>query len=251
MSFKVIWDPKDDFGILGVMSKDGKTMFEDLPSIVQDAVEVATEAHRGQQRKDYITPYIVHPWCVLKICIDCEWHFTDEELAAFVLHDVVEDTKWPRKGENLDENLLRAKQFQELVDLFGVETTSIVWLLTKPVGAECRRLIYRTSLRRVAPSVIAGKLADALHNLMDLPPYLVKEEHECDHCDGKGFYLNGSDEANCVQCKGDGVIRIMFADFFKEKVRQDVLPLIPILRMHGTSWHKVANWFETRIMRFL
>lgn len=259
MKFDVEWSQEDEFRILSVTSRYGKTDFTEMPPLVQKAIIVATEAHRGQFRKDEKTPYIVHPWCVLKIAIDCEWHFTEEELAAFVLHDVVEDTQWPvqeackcvnKELFSVNEAQLRARQFQELVKEFDVETTSIVWLLTKPVGHECRRKIYRTSLRRVAPSVIAGKLADALHNLSDLPTGIVSSAlKQCPKCGGDG--KQSYPQFKCIQCGGSGKVPMAFDEYFKQKVREDVLPLIPILRMHGNMWESIANWFESRIMRLL
>ncbi len=249
MEFEIHWDPKDKFNILGVTTKYGPTLYQELPAIVRKAVDVATEAHRGSYRKDQVTPYIVHPWCVLKICIDCEWHFTDEELAAVVLHDVVEDTQWPYPRLVDVQISVRTAQFKALLDIFGPETTSIVWLLTKPEGEAFRRQIYTVSLRRVSPSVIAGKLADALHNLSDLPAGLIREEHVCPECQGRPRTGGGGE--SCRACGGSGRIRIMFDEYWREKIKSDILPLISILRMHGPMWQSVANWFETRMMRLL
>lgn len=59
--------------------------------MLNEAVEFAARAHRGQCRKGSDTPYITHPMEVVSICMS----ITDdiEVLSAAVLHDVVEDTE--------------------------------------------------------------------------------------------------------------------------------------------------------------
>src|SRR5690349_16414645 len=64
-----------------------------IMSKIDHAILFATVAHKGQYRKKFGIPYIVHPLEVLKqIKI---WNVGDEEMnidVATVLHDVVEDT---------------------------------------------------------------------------------------------------------------------------------------------------------------
>ena len=57
--------------------------------MVNQAINFAVDAHRGQMRKGTALPYIVHPLEVLSIVS----HMTDdpEILAAAVLHDTVAD----------------------------------------------------------------------------------------------------------------------------------------------------------------
>lgn len=59
-------------------------------TILDKAIEFATQAHAGQVRKGTSVPYILHPLETAAICATV----TDdlEILAAAVLHDVVEDT---------------------------------------------------------------------------------------------------------------------------------------------------------------
>lgn len=59
-------------------------------TILDKAIEFATQAHAGQVRKGTSTPYILHPLEAAAICATV----TDdlEVLSAAVLHDVVEDT---------------------------------------------------------------------------------------------------------------------------------------------------------------
>ena len=59
-------------------------------TILDKAIEFATQAHAGQVRKGTSIPYILHPLEAAAICATV----TDdlEVLSAAVLHDVVEDT---------------------------------------------------------------------------------------------------------------------------------------------------------------
>lgn len=55
--------------------------------LIKKCLEIATIAHKGQTRKDGITPYITHPIAV------AEMFPNDEELQAVaLLHDVIEDS---------------------------------------------------------------------------------------------------------------------------------------------------------------
>ena len=56
------------------------------------ALATATEAHAGQIRNGAGgIPYIEHPIAVAELLADNDW--TDEVLAAALLHDVVEDSE--------------------------------------------------------------------------------------------------------------------------------------------------------------
>ena len=183
------------------------------PEIVRRAIVFAEKAHEGQVRKDGETSFIHHPMGVLAILIDSPWHFTDTELAAAVLHDVIEDTELT---------------FMDIYDEFGEDVAGIVYLLTKPKERDNRKKVVAASLKRVAPAVIAIKLADTLHNLRDLPNIAV---------------TSGKTEFDAQGEKPED-----FAKYFKKKTKA-ILPLIGVLRMHGTVWVNYANYMETRIMR--
>jgi len=192
--------------------------FEGLPYIVQKALIFAEQKHKGQLRKDGSTPYITHPMGCLTIALGSPWHFTDCELAALCLHDVFEDTK---------------TTFEELYAEFYEDVAGIVFLLSKPVDAHFRRRIYMAALKRVAPSVIALKLVDMLHNLGDLPPVAMIYENKLNPA--QGLLKEDPD----------------FAEYFRKKVEEDAFPLIDVLRMHGEIWHFYANWIETQIRKEL
>jgi hypothetical protein len=282
VNIQVTWDPEDPWRIIAARSKKEIT-YRNLPLLVQKALDIATEAHRYQLRADGKTPYIIHVWQVLYIAIVCEWRFSDEELAAFCCHDVIEDTMWPfdnARVEKCGDGILYARdgrgelaplrhlQFAEMEKRLGTETASIVWLMTKPEGKPFRRRIYVASLHRVAPTIIAGKFADTLSNLQRLPPVAIYTKVEgspkkCWNCHGHGVTHSDVEPAKrCPICDGTGIdnsdyhVTITkedpeFATRFKQKVREDYLPLIPILKYHGTVWHNVANWFEIRLLRHL
>ena len=115
--------------------------------IVRLAAQIATDAHRGQFRRDGVTPYISHPEAVAK-------RVEGDDLAEAIawLHDVLEDT---------------AIKVQDLVS-FGLpaEIVARVELLTKNDGLE-----YEQYLRRIKSDPVAKrvKIADMLANLGDRP----------------------------------------------------------------------------------
>ena len=57
---------------------------------IEEAIEVAAEAHHGQYRKGTRTPYITHPYAVGLILM--EVGCTEAVIIAGILHDTVEDT---------------------------------------------------------------------------------------------------------------------------------------------------------------
>lgn len=123
-------------------------------------LEFATEAHRGQCRKNTNLPYITHPIAVANIIIDCySW---DLAAAVALLHDVVEDTHITL--ENIREELHRIGY-----DEFFTNTIILaVDLLTKKrenfAIIEYLKNIKNNEITRVV------KLADLEHNMSDLKP---------------------------------------------------------------------------------
>ena len=126
--------------------------------MVLRAFSVAKEAHEGQFRLSG-EPYIIHPCHVVNILLDLgmDW----QSVAAGFLHDVLEDTDYPREKMN---------------EIFGAEVVSLVEGLTKinklhfksEVQAEAENL--RKMLLAMAKDlrVIIIKLADRLHNMRSL-----------------------------------------------------------------------------------
>ena len=124
-------------------------------SLLEKAISIAVEAHRGQQDKTG-APYILHPLSVMAR-VDGE-----TEKVVAVLHDVVEDTAWTLeklKGEGFPDDVLTA--------LDGV---------TKREGESYEDFVKRSGTNPVARRV---KLAD-LEDNMDLRRLKTVEQKDID-----------------------------------------------------------------------
>ena len=115
-------------------------------NIVILAKQIATEAHKGQFRRDGITPYIVHPQDVANR-VDS----TDSKVVAW-LHDVIEDC-------DITSEELKEKGFSN-------EQVNAIKLLTKTKG-----ITYEQYLDNICKSPLATnvKIADMISNLADSP----------------------------------------------------------------------------------
>ena len=128
-------------------------------SMVEKAYKLAVKAH-GDQRRKSGEPYIIHPLWVAIILADLE--MDKETIAAGMLHDVVEDTKFT------EEDIRRE---------FGDEVALLVDGVTKlgrlsyssdklEVQAENLRKMFLAMAKDIR--VIIIKLADRLHNMRTL-----------------------------------------------------------------------------------
>ena len=128
-------------------------------SMIEKAYKLAVKAH-GDQRRKSGEPYIIHPLWVAIILADLE--MDKETIAAGMLHDVVEDTKFT------DEDIRRE---------FGDEVALLVDGVTKlgrlsyssdklEVQAENLRKMFLAMAKDIR--VIIIKLADRLHNMRTL-----------------------------------------------------------------------------------
>lgn len=120
-------------------------------SLVQTALEFATEKHKFQKRKNSAgDPYIVHP-IEVKTMLE-ESGVTDEAtLCGALLHDTVEDT---------------GTTYQELVDTFGQEVADIVMECTddKSLPKVDRKKNQITHAEHITDKAKLVKLADKLSN---------------------------------------------------------------------------------------
>ena len=117
-------------------------------SLIEKAYKLAVEAH-GDQRRKSGEPYIIHPLWVAIILADLE--MDKETIAAGMLHDVVEDTKFTE---------------EDIRKEFGAEVALLVDGVTKLVQAENLRKMFLAMAKDIR--VIIIKLADRLHNMRTL-----------------------------------------------------------------------------------
>lgn len=117
---------------------------------IEEAIEVAAEAHQGQYRKGTRTPYITHPYAVGFILMEAGC--SEAVIIAGILHDTVEDT-------DLTLGFIQ-EHFGEYVA--GIvdgcsENKALRWRARKTERIE--------ALRRASPEVCTVTCADKLHNL--------------------------------------------------------------------------------------
>ncbi len=133
---------------------------------IEEALEFAKEAHRGQYRKSG-EPYIIHP--ILVAAITAYVTAEEEMVIAALLHDVVEDTSF---------------SIEDIQKRFGQNVADLVEGLTKIVAIRSEELIPSSSDEKLITSalsfrkmliasikdvrVLIVKLCDRLHNMLTL-----------------------------------------------------------------------------------
>jgi len=117
------------------------------------AFELAVNAHKGQTRRDGITPYFKHVEDVARVAGD-RFGFDDELIAAALLHDVCENSQ-----TSLND-LRKAGISENVVDAVDKLTLKRCWT-------------YLGNIRFIKQSgnqlAIRVKIADNLANLADSP----------------------------------------------------------------------------------
>ncbi len=134
--------------------------------IREKALNFATEAHKGQKRKDG-KDYITHPIAVAEIALNLAkelgmWEmFLDDVYIVGILHDVAEDTS------------------VSLIDIereFGEKIAKDVERLTKRSGENYFDFIIRISDSvNIIPMIV--KVADLRHNMSDLNEGSMKDKY--------------------------------------------------------------------------
>jgi (p)ppGpp synthase/HD superfamily hydrolase len=122
-------------------------------SLVERALQIAIEAHRGQKRKSDGSPYIAHPIMVSYILM--EQGYSEVVIAAGLLHDVLEDTPYPPEGI---EKLV-GKKVLDIVRTVSYDET-LDW--------DNRKDKYIETLRSASDEAKAVSIADKIHNLVSL-----------------------------------------------------------------------------------
>ena len=117
---------------------------------IEEAIEVAAEAHQGQYRKGTSTPYITHPYAVGLILMEAGC--TESVIIAGILHDTVEDTE-------LTLDFIRERFGDYIANIVDgcSENKALRWRARKTERIE--------ALRTASPEVCTVTCADKLHNL--------------------------------------------------------------------------------------
>jgi len=135
---------------------------------VHKAVEVATKAHEGQQRKGSQEPYIMHPLRATLLLWELAEQRNAAVLCAGLLHDTVEDT---------------SLTLDDIEDDFGNPVADLVQALTQPPLKEgedrfARNMKYLESLRWHGRDPQIIKSADRLDNLRTMAGVFTAERRE-------------------------------------------------------------------------
>lgn len=122
-------------------------------SLIDTAARIAAIAHRNQTRKQEETPYIMHPTAVALML--AKYGFSDEVVAAALVHDVLEDTDFP-------EEELRVAMGEEVMRIVDAVTNdgSLSW--------EEKKKKYVETVRVGGEGAWAVATADKIHNAKDL-----------------------------------------------------------------------------------
>jgi GTP pyrophosphokinase len=130
--------------------------------LVRDALAMARDVHRGQIRNaSGGMDYVEHPIAVAELLAIGGWG--EEELAAALLHDVVEDSE---------------VELEEIDERFGGAVHDLVAALTDDEGIEpyeARKDEHRRRVRRAGHDALAIYAADKLTNVRALRHAYVRQ----------------------------------------------------------------------------
>lgn len=117
-------------------------------NLIERAKEFATNAHKGQLRRDGMTPYIEHPKAVVKILLEDKIN-DNNIIASAWLHDVIEDCGATK---------------EEIEREFNSEIVRIVSALSR----NCSRSEYNKKIINSDFAIQVIKIADTISNCHDL-----------------------------------------------------------------------------------
>lgn len=119
----------------------------------QRAIDFATQAHKGQQRKNANIPYITHPIRVAERLASIQ--ASDELICAAYLHDVVEDTPY---------------EMEDIEHQFGTRVAELVAAHTEDKSKSWQERKQHTIdiIKDAEKEVKYLIVADRLDNLLDL-----------------------------------------------------------------------------------
>lgn len=122
--------------------------------LIEKALQVASQSHEGQYRKDTTIPYITHPVAVGMMLMKAG--YSEEIIAAGILHDTVEDT---------------TVTLNEIRDLFGEKIAEIVNGCSEPdksLSWEERKTHTIEYLKNAPEEIRVVACADKLHNIQSI-----------------------------------------------------------------------------------
>src|SRR3989344_1007289 len=120
-------------------------------SLIEKAARIALEAHSRQKRKDDGSPYIIHPFMVaLKLVKN---GFSDETVAAALVHDVLEDTK-------VSEETLQKELGNSVLNIIKVvtEDKSLPWEEIKYIIPKEFYLLMSLGVRKYGNTTVETKI---------------------------------------------------------------------------------------------
>ncbi|MBB6444527.1 HD domain-containing protein [Bacillus benzoevorans] len=123
-------------------------------NIIDQAIQFAAIAHKGQTRKSTNIPYITHPFAVGMLLQKAKC--SEEVIAAGILHDVLEDTP---------------TTYEELSAQFGAKAANLVVAASeqdKNLPWEIRKRHTIEHLKQASIEEIQVITADKLHNLKSI-----------------------------------------------------------------------------------
>lgn len=121
--------------------------------LVEKAIRICCEAHKGQLRKGDGKPYFIHPiMAALKLA---RYGVSDETIAAALTHDVIEDTDYPRE-------ILREELGNRVFEMIEALTQN------DKLSYREKKLEYIESVRNAGTDVKLISVADKVHNLESL-----------------------------------------------------------------------------------
>jgi GTP diphosphokinase / guanosine-3',5'-bis(diphosphate) 3'-diphosphatase len=154
-----------------LLAKARQYLPEDKIPLVESAYAFAARAHEGQVRKSG-DPYLEHPLATALILADLQ--LDAASLAAALLHDVPEDTKYSNED-------IRAKFGPEVARLVAGVTklNKITWQKADESKEKSQAENLRKMLIAMAEDlrVVFIKLADRLHNMRTLSPLSAEKRY--------------------------------------------------------------------------
>lgn len=131
-----------------------RTDFVERSPLTRDALAFATRWHEGQTRDADSIPFLTHP--IEVACLLHEAGYSDEVVAAGVLHDVLEDTEVERG---------------ELEERFGFEVAGLVAAVSDDPAIEDhaeRKAALRAQVARAGDDAVAVFAADKVSKTREL-----------------------------------------------------------------------------------